>query len=154
MPSVIASFPAGKIRNEKLLLLFIPSPNDISLGEPVADKKEQLMSLLKKIKGDGKSIVGYGASGRANTIIQYCGITNEYVDYMVDDAPAKQGLYTPGSHLLIRNNEYLKKQNPDYVLLFAWAFYKEIAAKLEDYISAGGKLIVPLPEVKIYPKED
>lgn len=120
----------------------------------VAEKKDQLMKLVDQIKSEGKSIVGYGASGRANTIIQYCGITNDHVDYMVDDAPAKQGLYTPGSHLVIRNNKYLKENNPDYVLLFAWAFYKEITAKLEDYTSKGGKIIVPLPEVKVYPKED
>lgn len=114
----------------------------------VATKKQQLMDLLTELKNDGKSIAGYGASGRANTIIQYCGITNEHIDYMIDDAPAKQGMYTPGSHLLIRNNQALTVDKPDYMLLFAWAFYEEIATKNKDYLKSGGQIIVPLPEVR------
>jgi methylation protein EvaC len=121
----------------------------------IADKKQQLMTLLDDLKGQGKKIVGYGASGRANTIIQYCGITNKHVDFMIDDAPAKLGMYTPGSHLEIRNNEALKTYKPDYVLVFAWAFYDEIVAKSQDYLKAGGQMIVPLPDVKVtkYSKE-
>jgi methylation protein EvaC len=115
----------------------------------VAEKKQKLMTLLDQLKDEGASIVGYGASGRANTIIQYCGITDKYLDFIIDDAPAKQGLYTPGSHLQIRNNEALKNENPDYVLVFAWAFYAEIAAKSQDYLNGGGKMIVPLPDVRV-----
>lgn len=115
----------------------------------VEGKKQKLMSLLKELKNKGKSIAGYGASGRANTIMQYCGITNKHLDFIIDDAPAKQGLYTPGSHLLIRGNEALKTEKPDYVLLFAWAFYEEIAAKSQDYLKSGGQIIVPLPEVRV-----
>lgn len=115
----------------------------------VTDKKEELMSLLAKLKNDGYRVIGYGASGRANTIIQYCGITNEHVDYMIDDAPAKLGLLTPGSHLEIKSSEVLKNDNPDYILVFAWAFYEEIAKKNHNYLDAGGKMIVPLPDVRI-----
>jgi methylation protein EvaC len=115
----------------------------------VEAKKEKLITLLSTLKKKNRSVVGYGASGRANTIIQYCGITGEYLDYMIDDGPAKQGLYTPGSHLQIRNNEALKQDNPDYILIFAWAFYEEIAAKCTGYLDNGGRLIVPLPDVRI-----
>lgn len=115
----------------------------------VADKKEELMSLLAKLKKDGSRIVGYGASGRANTIIQYCGIGNEHIDYMIDDAPAKLGLYTPGSHLEIKASKVLVKDKPDYILVFAWAFFEEIAKKNRAYLDAGGKMIVPLPDVRI-----
>lgn len=118
-------------------------------AENIAKRKEKLMKLIAELKADGKSIVGYGASGRANTIIQYSGITKEHVDYMIDDAPAKLGMYTPGSHLEIRNKQALKTDTPDYILLFAWAFYAEIAAKNQDYTNAGGHIIVPLPDVKI-----
>ncbi len=114
----------------------------------VAQKKRELMTLLNDLKAKGSNIAGYGASGRANTIIQYCGITNEYLDYIIDDAPAKQGLYTPGSHLQIRNNQALK-ENPDYMLLLAWAFADEIIAKNQDYLERGGRIITPLPEVKV-----
>lgn len=119
----------------------------------VAEKKQKLMTLLEDLRAQGRTIAGYGASGRANTIIQYCGITNKHLDFMIDDAPAKQGLYTPGSHLQIRSNAALKKDGPDYILLFAWAFFEEIAAKNKDYLDAGGKIIVPLPDVAIYPKD-
>ncbi len=121
----------------------------------VAAKKEKLMKLLDMLKEKGRSVAGYGASGRANTIIQYCGITTEHLDYMIDDAPAKQGMYTPGSHLEIRNNQALKTDKPDYILLFAWAFFDEIAAKCVDYLENGGRIIVPLPDVRItmYPKD-
>lgn len=121
-----------------------------------AAKKEKLMTLLDTLKKKGRTVAGYGASGRANTIIQYCGITNEHLDFMIDDAPAKQGLYTPGSHLQIRNNQALMQDKPDYIVLFAWAFYEEIAAKCEDYLESGGRIIVPLPDVRItmYPTDE
>ncbi len=115
----------------------------------VKEKKNELMKIVSDIKKQGLSIVGYGASGRANTIIQYCGINNDHLDFIIDDAPAKKGMYTPGSHLEIRDNTALKENKPDYILLFAWAFYEEIIKKCKDYIDEGGKIIVPLPEVRV-----
>lgn len=115
----------------------------------IESTREKLMSLLTELRGNGQKVVGYGASGRANTIIQYCGITTEHIDYIVDDAPAKQGLYTPGSHIEIKGREALEKDKPDYILVFAWAFLKEIASKNESFLANGGKLIVPLPQVKV-----
>lgn len=120
------------------------------------DRREKLMELLGKLKAKGRTIAGYGASGRANTIIQYCGITREHLEYMIDDAPAKQGFSTPGSHLLIRSNDVIRTDPPDYLLIFAWSFFNEIAAKSGAYISRGGRLMVPLPDVRItlYPTSD
>jgi methylation protein EvaC len=113
-------------------------------------KKQELMNTVNDILSRGKVIVGYGASGRANTIIQYCGITNEHIKFMVDDAPAKTGLYTPGSHIEIKNSGSLILEKPDYVLIFAWAFSDEIIRRNGEYFNSGGKYILPLPEVKIY----
>lgn len=118
-------------------------------SDKIENDKDELMKLLSKLKGEGKTIVGYGASGRANTIIQYCGIDQEQLDFIIDDAPAKHGMYTPGSHLLIKDSTALQVDKPDYVLVFAWAFLKEIASKNEAYLSGGGKMIVPLPKVKV-----
>lgn len=115
----------------------------------VAEKKKKLMTLLNALKKKGRRVVGYGASGRANTIIQYCGITDKHLDYMIDDAPAKQGMYTPGSHLLIQSSAALKEKKPEYILLFAWTFYNEIASKLGEFFDRGGRMIVPLPDVRI-----
>lgn len=115
----------------------------------IAAKKQELMGLLNTLKLEGKKMAGYGASGRANTIMQYCGITRRQLDYIIDDAPAKQGLFTPGSHLQIKNNLSLKHDAPDYVLLFAWAFADEIFSRNEEYVKLGGKFIIPLPDVRI-----
>jgi methylation protein EvaC len=113
-----------------------------------------LMDLLSNLKGKGKSIAGYGASGRANTMIQYCSINHEQVDYMIDDAPAKAGYYTPGSHFLIHPSSILTTPDaPDYVLVFAWSFFEEICKRNATYLSNGGKMILPLPNVSIFPPE-
>lgn len=116
----------------------------------VAERKEKLMDLLTRLKAKGHTIAGYGASGRANTIIQYCGIDHRHMDYMIDDAPAKTGFYTPGSHFLIQPRSILQQSPPpDYLLIFAWSFFNEIAQKCADYLDDGGRMIVPLPNVQI-----
>jgi SAM-dependent methyltransferase len=121
----------------------------------VAATKKDLIFLLKKIKSEGKTIAGYGASGRANTMIQYCEITEDLVSYMIDDAPAKTGFFTPGSHLEIFPSSILLGEDaPDYVLVFAWSFFDEILKRNKNYIKAGGRMILPLPQVKIYPEAE
>jgi hypothetical protein len=116
----------------------------------VASTKRDLMSLLERLRAEGRTVAGYGASGRANTIIQYCGIGHEHMQYMIDDAPAKHGYYTPGSHFEIKPSvALLGPDAPDYVLVFAWSFLDEIARKNQHYRDNGGRMIVPLPEVKV-----
>ena len=116
----------------------------------IKNTKDELINLLKKLKKEGKTVAGYGASGRANTIIQFCGISNDLVSYMIDDAPAKIGCYTPGSHLKILSSSVLNSDNaPDYILVFAWSFFEEIAKRNKKFTDSGGKMIIPLPEVKI-----
>lgn len=114
----------------------------------IAKRKERLMALLEKAREKGLRIAGYGASGRANTIIQYCGITDRHVDYMVDDASAKWGFFTPGSHIEIVSREHLAEMPPDYLLVFAWAYLNEIAQNCRNYLEDGGQLLTPLPEVR------
>lgn len=116
----------------------------------IADQKKKLIELLYRIKANGQTIVGYGASGRANTMIQFCGIDHRYLDYMIDDSPAKLGYYTPGSHFLIQSNSALQQfPPPDYLLIFAWSFFNEIASKCTNYFENGGRFILPLPSVQI-----
>lgn len=124
-------------------------------AEAIATRKVSLMDLVERIKAKGKSIGGYGASGRANTIIQYSGITGDHVDYVIDDAPAKQGFYTPGSHLLIRDNSILNTAPPDYLLNFAWPYVSEISEKCRHYFDQGGRMLLPLPDVRVlfHPKD-
>jgi methylation protein EvaC len=121
----------------------------------VAATKKDLICLLKKLKSEGASVAGYGASGRANTMIQYCEITEDLVSYMIDDAPAKTGFFTPGSHLeIFPSSILLGNDAPDYVLVFAWSFFDEILKRNKNYIKAGGRMILPLPKVKIYPEAE
>jgi len=124
----------------------------INFSSLMSSKKKKLYELLDSIKLKNKdtSIVGYGASGRANTLIQYCGLDHSYLDYMIDDAPAKKGFYTPGSHFLIKGSECLDEDPPDYLLILAWSFKDEIIKRCENYIKKGGKLIIPLPHPIVY----
>lgn len=116
----------------------------------IAQHRDDLLALLGRLRGGGAQIAGYGASGRANTIIQFCGLTTEHLDFMIDDAPAKQGYFTPGSHIEIRSSAILSEPaRPDYVLVFAWSFFDEIVRRNQAYIESGGGMIVPLPQVKV-----
>ena len=127
----------------------------IDFAEKVENRRTELMCLLSRLKSEGNTIAGYGASGRANTIIQYCGITSHHISYMIDDSEAKIGFYTPGSHLFIQSNDVLESSDaPDYILLFAWSFLDEIIAKCSRFLKNGGKIIVPLPNVKVITKDD
>jgi methylation protein EvaC len=118
----------------------------------VAGHRDRLIELLGELRRQGKRIAGYGASGRANTIIQYCGISHDHLDYMIDDAPAKAGFYTPKSHFEIFPSSVLDCDSPpDYLLIFAWSFFDEIRNKNRKYLAQGGRMILPLPEVLIFP---
>jgi len=122
-------------------------------AEKVRGTKDQLLGLLGRLKKEGKVIIGYGASGRGTIITNYCGIDGRYLDYVVDDAPSKQGFFTPGTHLPIKSWDFVKDSKfPDYIVLFAWAFTEEVIKKREDYIKRGGKFIIPLPQVRIFPE--
>ena len=123
-------------------------------SENVMRTRTALMELMRNLKRMGKRIAGYGASGRASTIIQYCGITHEHIDYIVDDAPAKTGYYTPGSHFLIYPSSVLASTYaPNYMLVFAWSFLEEISRRNAKYLANGGKMILPLPNVSVFPPE-
>lgn len=121
-------------------------------GEKIQKTKTDLLAMLDDLKAQGKSIIGYGASGRGTMVMNYCGIDGRYLDYVVDDAPAKHGFFTPGMHVRIEPWERVEQgSRPDYALLFAWSFKKEVLAKRQAYIESGGKFIVPLPDVVIEP---
>ena len=111
--------------------------------------RSDLMGLLNDIKTQGKSIVGYAATSKSTTIINYCGITTEHLDYISDTTPIKQGKYSPGAHIPIRPYEDFKNNYPDYALLFAYNHEEEIMAKEQDFMNQGGKWITYVPEVRI-----
>jgi SAM-dependent methyltransferase len=125
----------------------------LEFSSAVAAHRAGLIELLGKLRAQGCRIAGYGASGRANTMIQYCGINHDHLDCMIDDAPAKAGFYTPRSHFEIFPSSVLDCDNaPDYLLIFAWSFFDEIRKRNEKYLARGGRMILPLPELSIFPR--
>ncbi|MBT8123869.1 MAG: methyltransferase domain-containing protein [Gammaproteobacteria bacterium] len=115
----------------------------------VMETKRKLLSFLIEAKNAGKSVVGYGAPGKGNTLLNYCGIRQDFLDYTVDLSTQKQGKYTPGCRLPILPPSVIKETKPDYVLILPWNLQKEICEQ-HAYISDwGGKFVVPIPEVKI-----
>lgn len=139
-----------RLQEEELAKGFHLADTFVRFASDVAERKTMLMALLNKLKKEGHTIAGYGASGRANTMIQYCGINHSHLDYMIDDAPAKSGFYTPGSHFKIHPSSILEQPDPpDYLLIFAWSFLDEIRKRNQKYLDNGGRMIVPLPEVKV-----
>ena len=119
-------------------------------NQKINKTKIDIIKIIKKLKKNNKTIYGYGASGRGTIIMNYCKLDKNILDYVVDDAPAKRGKYTPGTHVKIISWDDLKKVGyPDYFVLFAWPFHAEISKKRSEYLKNGGKFIIPLPNVRI-----
>lgn len=128
--------------------LFEASTYD-AFRERVERIRRELMELLEGLRAEGKRIAGYGASARGNTLLNYCGIGPALIDYIVDRNPLKHGLYSPGMHIPVLGVERLVEDPPDYLLLIAWNFADEIIRQQEQYRSAGGRFILPIPEPKM-----
>lgn len=111
--------------------------------------KHDLTNLLNNIKKDGKSIAGYAATSKSTTIINYCGITTDQLDYICDTTPIKQNKFSPGAHIPVKAYEHFSNSYPDYALLFAYNHMQEIMKKEESFVNQGGKWILYVPEVKV-----
>lgn len=118
-------------------------------AENVRQNKEDLLALLKKLKAEGKRIVGYGATSKSTTVLNYCGIGPEYIEFISDTTPIKQGKYTPGMHIPVKPYDAFSSDYPEYALLFAWNHGEEIMANEASYKEAGGKFILYVDEVRI-----
>ena len=115
-------------------------------AEDVKESKRALLELLIGASAwEGKQVVGYGAPGKGNTLLNYCGIRTDLLDYTVDRNPYKHGLFTPGTHIPIFPPEMIAETRPDYVVVLPWNLIDEIAAQLAPIREWGGRLIVPVP---------
>ena len=113
--------------------------------------RQRLGTMLAEIKKAGKRIVGYAASAKGTTLLNYCGIGGDTLDYVVDRSTVKQGRYTPGTHLLISPPERLLETMPEYALLLAWNHAEEILGREVEYCRRGGRFIHPVPEPRLLP---
>ena len=116
----------------------------------VRESKRALLDLLIRAKWEGKQIVGYGAPGKGNTLLNYCGIRTDFLDYTVDRNPYKQGRFTPGTQIPIHPPERLEETRPDLILILPWNLAKEISAQLAHTASWGAQLVVPIPHATVF----
>lgn len=115
----------------------------------VVQSRTDLVSLLRELKSQGKRIAGYGATSKSTTILNYCGIGPDLIEYISDTTPIKQGKFTPGMHIPVKPHEAFKANPPDYAVLFAWNHAEEIMANEKAFLDAGGKWIVHVPKVQV-----
>jgi 2-polyprenyl-3-methyl-5-hydroxy-6-metoxy-1,4-benzoquinol methylase len=118
-------------------------------AEKVKETKRQLLEFLISAKRRGKTVVGYGAPGKGNTLLNYCGIRTDFLEYTVDRNPYKQGKFLPGTHIPIYHPDRIRESRPDYLLILPWNFKEEIVQQMADIRTWGGQFVVPIPEVTI-----
>jgi SAM-dependent methyltransferase len=123
-------------------------------GARVADVKWSLLELLIRLRREGGRVVGYGAPGKGNTLLNYCGIRTDLLEYTVDRNPHKHGKYLPGTHIPIHPPERISETRPDYILILPWNLQKEIAAQLSYGRAWGAQLIVPIPRPQVVSWQD
>jgi SAM-dependent methyltransferase len=122
-----------------------------TFGEQVKETKRKVLDFLIEKRREGKKVVGYGAPGKGNTLLNYCGIRTDFLDFTVDRNPYKQGKFLPGTHIPILHPDKIEEAQPDYVFILPWNFKDEIMQQLAFIRNWGGKFVVPIPEVTVYP---
>jgi len=122
-------------------------------AEKVKATKRKLLSCLIELKNAGKTICGYGAPGKGNTLLNYCGIGPDFLDFVVDRNPYKHGRYTPGMHIPIQDVPAINEAKPDYILILPWNLKREIMTQMKHVGAWGCRFIVPIPEVAILEPE-
>ena len=121
----------------------------LAFAERVKRIKADLRDLLGRLKAEGKRVAAYGASAKGSTLLNYCGVGRETLEFVADRSPVKQGRYTPGTHIPILPPARLVEVMPDYTLLLTWNFADEILRQQEEYRRRGGKFVVPVPTPRV-----
>jgi len=134
-------------KEEKASLFSISRLNKFS--EQVQEHKKELRELLLGIKKTGKTIVAVSAPAKGMTLLNYCDIDSNIIDFITEKSPLKIGKYSPGAHIPIFSDEKLREKKIDFALVLAWNFSDEIMENLSDFKNAGGKFIIPIPKPKI-----
>ena len=117
--------------------------------ERVFEHRNNLLRLIRDLNADGKKVVGYGASTKGNVLLQFCGLSNKDIPVIAEVNPDKFGAFTPGTNIPILSEAEVKAMKPDYMLVLPWHFRDNIIQREAEYLSSGGKLIFPMPEIEI-----
>jgi len=120
-------------------------------NEQVKETKRKILEFLITAKRQGKAVVGYGAPGKGNTLLNFCGIRTDFIDYTVDRNPYKQGKFLPGTHIPILHPDRIRETKPDYLFILPWNFREEIMSQMACVREWGGQFVVPIPEITVYP---
>ena len=121
----------------------------LSFGPQVETTRRNLLSFLISAKQEGKRVVGYGAPAKGNTLLNYCGVRTDLIEYTVDRSPHKQGLFLPGVHIPIYEPERVCQTRPDYLLILPWNIREEVMQQMSHIREWGGKFVVPIPEIRV-----
>ena len=150
-----ASKPIGdrarELRSREETIGFGQLNHYCSFGPQVEETKHKLLSFLISARQEGKRIVGYGAPAKGNTLLNYCGVRTDLIDYTVDRSPHKQGYFLPGVHIPIYAPDRIRQTRPDYLLILPWNIREEVMQQMHFIREWGGKFVVPIPEVRVYP---
>ncbi len=135
--------------NKEMEMGFNTISHYLSFSENVKETKRKILDFLVKEKRAGKTIAGYGAPAKGNTLLNYCGIRTDFIDYTVDRSPHKQDHLLPGVHIPIMGPDEISKSKPDYLVILPWNLKEEIMGQMADIRQWGGKFVVFIPEVKV-----
>ena len=130
-------------------LAFNKSSTFINFSKKIEERKKELCQLLNDIKKDKKTIAGFGAPAKATTLMYEFGLNSDILDFIVDDSPLKQGLFSPGLHIPILSSSEIETLKPDYLLILAWNFADSIIKNNQKFHESGGKFIIPLPTLEV-----
>jgi hypothetical protein len=120
-----------------------------SFAERVKETKRSLLEFFIQAKREGKSIVGYGAPGKGNTLLNYCGVRNDFIDYVVDRNPHKQGRFLPGTHIPILHPDRIRETRPNYVMIMPWNLKAEIMQQMSFIKEWDGRFVIAIPELTV-----
>jgi SAM-dependent methyltransferase len=137
------------LREREIAAGLLQLPTYARFGEQVKETKRKLLEFLIAAKRAGKRVVGYGAPGKGNTLLNYCGIRTDFLDFTVDRSPYKQGKFLPGTHIPIHHPDKIREVRPDYVLILPWNFKDEIVRQMDYIREWGGQFVVPIPEARV-----
>jgi len=122
----------------------------LSFDDQVKKTKRKLLEFLISARENGKAVVGYGAPAKGNTLLNYCGIRSDFLDYTVDRSPHKQNRFLPGTHIPIHGPEKIRETKPDFLLILPWNIRAEVMDQMQCIREWGGQFVVPIPTVQIF----
>lgn len=139
----------AKVRHDEQVAGFDRVETYAAFQSRVAPIREGLHAFLREAAGNGQSVVAYGAAAKGNTLLNFCDVGTDRIDYVVDRSPAKQGYFLPGSHLPILAPEHIAETRPDYVLILPWNIREEVMASMAHIRDWGGRFVVAVPELTV-----